>query len=231
MARPSVPRVYADSALFYNVIKREPDLWPASLKVFLAAERGDVTLVASTLVLAEVTGWRGDIDELERDAFVLRYLEQESVEWAEVDLFVARDAGRFARSHHLRGADAIHLATAVRRKCHYFMSRDRAFPYGKTVSGVAVTEPKLVWNMTVDDAQVDAEYDDEVRLLETARKEESERTAALERAEKTSEQSAGAPSNAGAKGELTREAMARITSKPKELSTGKPSQAKASEGG
>lgn len=58
-----------------------------------------------------------------------------STEWADVDRFLARDAGQLAKTWHpkradkkkrLRGADATHLAAAVRLGCDYLMTHDEA---------------------------------------------------------------------------------------------------------
>jgi hypothetical protein len=42
-------------------------MWPDSLKVLLAAERGDIRVVASTLLLAEIGSWNGEVDSASRD--------------------------------------------------------------------------------------------------------------------------------------------------------------------
>ncbi len=54
------PRVYVDSPIYLNVMLRETLLWPSSLKLLLAGERGDVHLIASHLVIAEVGKYRGN---------------------------------------------------------------------------------------------------------------------------------------------------------------------------
>lgn len=182
MARP-VPLVYADSVLFFNVIKREVDrtgedpvpLWPDSLKVLNAAERGEIHLLASTLVHVEVAGSKGDTDPQQQDDVLDRYLDHENIIWVEVDRLVAREARLLARRYDLRGADAAHLATAVRHHADYFMSRNGAFPYGATVDGVRITTPQIVWQQTFDDAQIDQEYAAE---LAAEQAEEAARSAA-----------------------------------------------------
>jgi predicted nucleic acid-binding protein len=71
-----------------------------------------------------------------------------------VDRFLARDAGQLAKAWHpkradkkksLGGADATHLAAAVRLDCDYLMTHDEGFPLGHTVNGVQVVRPKVVW--------------------------------------------------------------------------------------
>jgi predicted nucleic acid-binding protein len=158
VGKGSVPRVYVDSCVYLNVIKRESGLWPDSLKVLLAAERGDIRLIASTLVLAEVASYKGDVDPDKRDEVISRYLENLVEEWSEVDLFTVHDARRLCDPYKLRGADAVHLATAMRRKAAYFISRDARYPYGTTIgTETQITVPKVLWQPTLDDHQVDLE--------------------------------------------------------------------------
>jgi predicted nucleic acid-binding protein len=128
------------------------------LKVLLAADRGDIQLVASTLVVVEVAGWNGDIDPIKRDEVIDNYLN-EKVDWYEVDLLVARDARRYCDAHKMRGPDATHLATAVRAKADWLMTRDEKFPIGQMVDGVRIERPSLVWDPTFDDAEVDSQAD------------------------------------------------------------------------
>lgn len=167
MTKRIPPRVYADAPLFYNVIKRERGLWAGSLKVLLAAQRGDIKLVASTLLLAEVIGHRGDVIAGVRDDVIDRYLS-DIVEWVELDLFVVREAHKLGDQYNLRGPDASHLATAVRRKVDYFMSRDGAFPYGQTVNGVRVVDPTIVWDPCLDDEEVNRLAAEEESALQAA---------------------------------------------------------------
>ncbi|MFI7434257.1 type II toxin-antitoxin system VapC family toxin [Micromonospora haikouensis] len=155
-------RIYVDTCIFLNVIKREAGLWPDSLKMLLAAERGDIQLVASTLLLAEVASRRGDVDPAIRDAVISQYLENLDVEWCEVDLFTVADARAICDRYEMRGADAVHLATAVRRRADYFVSRDGGFPFGEVVGArTQVVRPVILWNPTIDDMRVDAEAKDE----------------------------------------------------------------------
>lgn len=152
MSKSLTPLVYADAALFFNVIKREDGLWKDSLNVLLAADRGDIKLVASTLLPIEISGWKGDCDVDEQDSVLDRYLMNSTeIAWVEVDYVIVRKARELSRRFHLRGADAAHLATAIRIKADYFMSRDRKFPYGQRVDGVLVSEPTVVWQPTLLD--------------------------------------------------------------------------------
>ncbi|MEU3494428.1 type II toxin-antitoxin system VapC family toxin [Kitasatospora cineracea] len=159
------PLVYVDACIFVNVIRRESNLWPDSLKILLAAHRGDIRLVASTLLLVELNGQKRSDDSTyreDRDKVVQQYLDTLDVEWVEVDHITARDTRKISEQYRLLGADAAHLATAVRRNADYFISRDGHFPYGSTVGArTKVIQPTLLWNPTVDDALVDQQAEQE----------------------------------------------------------------------
>lgn len=154
------PLVYVDTCIFLNVIKRETPFWPDALKTLLAAGRGDIQLVASTLVLAEVASWNGGVDPVKRDEVIERYLTNAPVLWHEVDLFVAEDARKICDVHKMRGADAVHLATAVRSKAAYLVSNDKRFPYGQVIGGVKVLRPTVLWDATIHDHAVDQQADE-----------------------------------------------------------------------
>ena len=168
MAKITTPRVYLDSCIFLNVIKHELDFWAESLKILLAADRGDIRLVASTLVLIEVAGWNGEVAINGRDKMIDQYL-RDSIEWHEVDLFVAREAQKYCDNKmRMRGPDATHLATAVRAKVDYLMTWDQQFPIGKQFGSVQVIKPTVVWQPTFEDVQVDNQLEEETKKLKEA---------------------------------------------------------------
>lgn len=151
--------MYLDTAVFLNVIKREKGFWAPALQVLEAAHRGDIHLLLSMLVLAELAGVKGDVDPDEQDRVIDRYLLQNSaITWVDVDLSIAIDARAVARALPLRGgADATHLATAARHSADYFMSNDNAFPYGTDYQHVRIRRPEVVWQETVDDVLIATE--------------------------------------------------------------------------
>lgn len=159
MRKPPTPLVYLDTAVFLNVIKREKGFWAPALQVLEAAHRADIHLLLSTLVLAELAGVKGDVDPDEHDRVVDRYLLQNAaITWVDVDLSIAIDARVVARELPLRGgADATHMATAVRHSADYFMSVDGEFPYGTDYKHVRIRRPEVVWQETVDDVLIATE--------------------------------------------------------------------------
>lgn len=162
--RPSL-RIYADSCMYISVIKRDPEpvadgtpRWQVSKSMFAAAERGDLLILASTLVQAEVAG-NGEVrtkpvdsraQQLVTDWFLADYIE-----WCDVDLFISRRVPELSRKYGLRGADAIHLASAIRLRADYLISNDNGFAacHGEAIDGVRVIKPEVVWQETLQDTQ------------------------------------------------------------------------------
>jgi hypothetical protein len=100
-------RVYVDTSVFLNVAYREPLLWPDSLKVLKAFDRGNITMVASTMLHAELAGWTGKVDDNEAHQADLRaYLDGPDLQVIEVDTLLIRDARVLARRHQLHGCGA-----------------------------------------------------------------------------------------------------------------------------
>lgn len=157
--KPPATRVYLDTCPIISVIKQEPGLWKEGLKVLLAMDRGDIQIVASTLLLVELAGYNGAMKETQQDSMIDRFLRQSKIHWVEVDVSIASEARKLAKQHLLRGADATHLATALRYEAEYFMSHDKRFPYGEKIGMTKIIHPAVVWNATIDDAQIDDHAD------------------------------------------------------------------------
>lgn len=161
--RPSL-RIYADSCIYLSVVKRDADLvadgtprWQVARSLFAAAERGDLVILASTLVQAEVTG-NGEVRANPPDSNVARLVSDwflaDYIEWCDVDRLISRRVPDLSREYGLRGADAVHLATAMRLRANYLISNDEGFSraWGRVLDGVRVIKPRVVWQETLDDA-------------------------------------------------------------------------------
>jgi predicted nucleic acid-binding protein len=68
--------------------------------------------------------------------------------------FIARKVADLSRNYHLRGADAVHLASAIRLNTSFLMSNDNGFQHARNqpIEGVTVVTPQILWQETLDDS-------------------------------------------------------------------------------
>jgi predicted nucleic acid-binding protein len=169
-----VPLIFVDSDVYLDLIMKSTDLhpdtgqerWRTAKELFDAINADRARLASSALVEAEVLCNGQSRRDSERIRALLRaWFNAPSTVWTDVDRFVARDASKLAERYaHLRdnpsakglqGADATHLAAAIRLNCDYLMTYDRGFPIGNTVDGVQVMRPRPVWPLTLLDAMTE----------------------------------------------------------------------------
>lgn len=153
---PPVPRIYLDtSGWLLSITGQEGH--EVTDAVLIAAAEGRVELVASWLVRAEVQSAADEGVSDDVRAALLALLENEGVVWVGVDRFIAQDAVSLSSSlaRRLAGADAVHLATAVRYGCDYLMALDGKFPFGEQVKGVKVMKPGVVWEQHLLDPLIE----------------------------------------------------------------------------
>ena len=143
MARPSdIRSVLLDASCLIGVIKGEPDMHCLQ-SLLVAIERGDVRLVESTAILAEVLPDHDSDDsgaDSTREA-ILSLLESTDVELVDVSVPVARKAADFRVRYGMRTWDAVHLATGVVAGVDVVMARDGKFPFDETLEQVFVSKP------------------------------------------------------------------------------------------
>jgi len=107
-----------------------------------AVERGEVRLVESTAILAEVlVKHRTDTPRHAHARQTLRaLLESQETQLVDVSTLVARKAGELKVTLGLKTWDAVHLATAILAGVDILVVRDHKFPVGY-YEGVFVTGP------------------------------------------------------------------------------------------
>lgn len=108
-------RHYWDSNAFLGWLNDEKDKASACEGVLDAAEDGKVEIVTSALTLTEVIKKKGEKPiPRESEQKIRDFFEQPWIIVRDVDRFVAERARDLIWTHGLKGADAIHLATALR---------------------------------------------------------------------------------------------------------------------
>lgn len=140
MARPDkIRRAVLDASALIGVIKGEAEF--ECLKSLLAAvDRGELTLVESTAILAEVVPEHPTDPSRPARETVRALLEAPTTELVDVSTAVARKAGDLRVKHGLKTWDAVHLATAILANADILVVRDRKFPQG-LYEGVYITGP------------------------------------------------------------------------------------------
>lgn len=108
-------RRYWDSNAFLGWLNDEKDKASDCEGVLAAAEEGKIEIVTSALTLTEVIKKKGEKPiPRESEQKIRDFFEQPWIIVRDVDRFVAERARDLIWTHGLKGADAIHLATALR---------------------------------------------------------------------------------------------------------------------
>ncbi len=126
------PRIYLDSCCFIDLAKikigktvtgREQDVWVLQ-KLLEAAGNEEVALYTSTLSIAECTHADGVVDNEVKEYFSKLLTSGQYVMLLQPTVFIAEDARDLRWKHKisLRGSDLIHIASAMERKCHEYLT-------------------------------------------------------------------------------------------------------------
>ncbi len=135
----SLRRVYLDSTAFIDMVKadlgktlppeRESDVWLT--KRLLEAHRDkEIKVLTSTLTIAECThAGDGDASVPVQTLLNKLLMSGDYVELVQMTPFVATDARdlRWVHGVNLKGADAIHVASAISGKCEEFITANGRF--------------------------------------------------------------------------------------------------------
>ena len=129
-----VRKTYIDTCCFIDMVKtkvgktlsqdRENDVW--FLKRLLEANRDrEIEIYTSTLTIAECShGGDGDISPAVKSEFDRLLMSGQYVRLVQLTPFIATDARnlRWIHGMPIRGADSIHVASALAMKCEEFLS-------------------------------------------------------------------------------------------------------------
>lgn len=129
------PRVYLDSCCFIDMVKQQvgsalatdrvADVWYLK-QLTQACRDGEVEVYTSVIAIAECTHAEGDVSSQVRAAFQSLLMSGQYLKLVQPTPFIALAARdlRWTHSIVLRGADAIHVASALDRKCDEFITTD-----------------------------------------------------------------------------------------------------------
>lgn len=150
----SAPRAYLDSCVYINVFRfgqSDPVDWlKRSVDVVHRCQSGQLSLVGSALVIAEVCG-NGGIRgshltpkvRRRRSAEARAFFRDNDFLVVDVDRRIADQAVDLAFEHQLTGCDAIHLASAAAAGCAVLYSWDEDLLKVEALGNMKIIEPDL----------------------------------------------------------------------------------------
>ena len=126
------PRIYLDSCCFIDLAKitigkkvvgREQDIWVLQ-KLLEASGNEEIEIYTSTISIAECTHADGVVGDDVKEYFSKLLTSGQYVLLVQPTVFIAEDARDLRWKHKisLSGADGIHVASAIERKCHEFLT-------------------------------------------------------------------------------------------------------------
>ena len=145
-------RVYFDSCCFIDMVKidlnkddltipeeRKNNVWFLK-RLSDASFNGDIEIVTSTVTVAECIHFGdGKIDDKGKDLFMKYLMSGRVVLQVSTDPFVAERARDLYWKHniYLKGADLIHVASAIMTNCSEFITTDeRILKRGKFIDSI-----------------------------------------------------------------------------------------------
>lgn len=127
--------IYLDACCFIDMVKehvgqplpadRSADVWYLK-QITQACRDGELDVYTSVISIAECTHASGDMSPAVRTRFDALLMSGQYVRLVQPTPFIATDARDLRWKHNLslRGADAIHVASALDRKCEEFITTD-----------------------------------------------------------------------------------------------------------
>lgn len=145
-------RIYLDTTVLLSVFLGRHDMhYDGASAVLAGAQAGDFTPVVSALVMAEAVGagsvraksGRGRAECQEKQAKVRAFVDGLRALYVELSEPDGQRAADLSREHDLSGADALHLAAALRHGCvTLFTSDGGLLKVDGKVDGIRVLAPE-----------------------------------------------------------------------------------------
>lgn len=130
-----------DSCIIIDAIQKEPERWPAIEPMARRAESGDLSIVVSTVSLAEVVYLREfattGMSQADQDDLIKRWFDNDYVYTRNADIGICEEAAKLGRAHRVTPLDSIILATAVLTETKVLVTYDDA---GKSSTGVSLLD-------------------------------------------------------------------------------------------
>jgi len=119
-------RVYACSGIFIAHLHANEPHSPASTDILDAARDGSIELHTSFLTVTEVIASERAVLRRTRadEAIITSLMDSEFISYSAVDLIIAELSRVVSWDFQIRAQDAVHVATAIVRKCDVFYTTD-----------------------------------------------------------------------------------------------------------
>ena len=118
-------KIYWDSCVYISCIQETTGRIDTLRKIIKQAEDGDIVLVASTFIIAEVVKIKDCVLTSDEQADKIKeFFDNDYIKVRDLDRKTASMANEIARVHSINPADAVHLATALRWQCDSFQTYD-----------------------------------------------------------------------------------------------------------
>lgn len=140
-------RPYIDACAWVGWISREVregiDRWRVLEHILRHARNGLYKISISAAMLAEVHKVNGAATlSDEQSNQILAYFEGEHIQIIDVDRWIGEEAHKLCRQYSLKPFDAIHIASALRAGCDYFLTWDDKV-LKCSVSGIIIEQPQM----------------------------------------------------------------------------------------
>ncbi|MHB1909365.1 MAG: type II toxin-antitoxin system VapC family toxin [Nitrososphaerales archaeon] len=126
MSDNKLPLVYLDTNVFLNVVYKESKFESSSANLLKRIQEGATIGITSAVTLLEITldMTRSGIGEDLIMSAVSTIEDIPNLTISSLDMEIAKDAAKYVLKDKLQIHDSYHLATALRNKAHFFVTRD-----------------------------------------------------------------------------------------------------------
>jgi len=119
--------IYLDTNIFLNVVYREPKFETGSTRLLKRVQTREIAAVTSSVTILEMSLDMSSRGFQEQSSTAVSLLEDiESLSILPLDKDMTREAAKYVINDKLTVHDAYHLATGLKSRVKYFITRDEA---------------------------------------------------------------------------------------------------------
>ena len=118
-------KIYLDSCVYIYFFEGHPQYGPPSKDILKKAEKGEIQIVASPLIVQEIMSGLYRQKDVPVEETWGTLMEWWNIRWTDLSVEIADEAAQLSAFFNLRAPDAIHLATALAEDCSSFITNDK----------------------------------------------------------------------------------------------------------